>query len=275
MMCAWKEFLSILPIWLRNEVDKLGRDTLNELRLRINAPPELIMNGQEHWLSKDVTQDDLNFVINTASRYSPWTATTITQGYITAPGGHRIGLGGEYFYREGNVEGIHKINSLCIRVSRDFPGVAKSASTINRSVIILGAPGWGKTTLLRDLIRHFSEREAVCVIDERGELFPEGLSRGKKTDVLFGLTKEDGIEIALRTMGPSCIAVDEITAQRDCLALVNASNCGVRLAATVHAASISDFYKRLVYRPLIEHRVFDTLIILHQDRTFEVERIAI
>lgn len=271
MMCAWNEFLSILPIWLRNEVDKLGKNTLNELRLRINSPPELILGRNNIWLSKKITSDDLNYVINASSRYSPWT-TSISEGYITAPGGHRIGIGGEYFMIGNRVEGIRKITSLCIRIARDLPGIACALSKERASVLILGAPGWGKTTLLRDLIRCFSENESVCVIDERGELFPEGITRGKKTDVLCGIPKGIGIEMGLRTLGPSCIAVDEITAQTDCLALVQASNCGVRLTATAHAASLSDFYKRVVYRPLVENRVFDTVVVMQPDRSYQLER---
>ena len=43
MNCAWKELLNILPQWMRQEVDRLGKDTLQELRLRVNDPPELVM----------------------------------------------------------------------------------------------------------------------------------------------------------------------------------------------------------------------------------------
>lgn len=274
MMCAWQELLSVLPIWIRSEIDILGRDSLTELRLRINAPPELIMKEKTIWLSQKVTLDDLNFVVNTATHYSPWTATTISQGYITSPGGHRIGIGGDYLTKNGHPIGIRQISSLCIRVARDFPGIAEPIKNIKTSILILGAPGWGKTTFLRDLIRYFSEKETICVVDERGELFPFGFSRGKKTDIIWGLSKKHGIEIALRTMGPECIAVDEITAPEDCHAVVMASNCGVRLAATAHASSIEDFKERFVYKSLIENRVFGMVVILHRDRSFEVERMA-
>lgn len=272
MMCAWKDLISILPPWLRSDVDELGRDTLNELRLRINAPPELIMGPQSIWLNRDISLDDLNFVINSASRYSPWAASTISQGFITSAGGHRIGIGGTFSCRNGIVENLRQMSSLCIRVARDFIGIGKIASAVQGSVLILGAPGWGKTTLLRDMVRCFSENESTSVIDERGELFPDGLIRGKKMDVFQGCPKQIGIEMALRTMRPSCIAVDEITAHNDCRALINAANCGVRLVATAHAASVKDFRTRTVYRPLIEHYVFDTLIVMNKDRTYEVER---
>lgn len=275
MMCAWKELLSILPPRLRREVDSLGKEPVQELRLRCGAPPELVLAGKSLWLAETATRDDLNFVINTASRYSPWAASTAAQGYITAPGGHRIGLCGGAVCRSGAVEGIREISSLCIRVARDFPGIGKDAVGMKGSILILGAPGWGKTTLLRDLIRQLSETEAVSVVDERGELFPEGFLRGKRMDVLTGCPKPAGIDMVLRTMGPDCIAVDEITAEGDCQALVQAANCGVRLLATAHAGSARDFRCRRVYRPLAEEGIFETLLILGRDRSYKMERVTL
>lgn len=275
MMCAWKELLSILPPRLRREVDSLGKEPVQELRLRCGAPAELVLAGKSLWLAETATRDDLNFVINTASRYSPWAASTAAQGYITAPGGHRIGLCGEAVCRGSAVEGIREIHSLCIRVARDFPGIGKAATGLKGSILILGAPGWGKTTLLRDLARQLSEKEAVSVVDERGELFPEGFLRGKRMDVLTGCPKPPGIDMVLRTMGPSCIAVDEITVEGDCQALMQAANCGVRLLATAHAGSIRDFRCRRVYRPLAEEGIFETLLILDRDKAYKVERMTL
>ena len=194
---------------------------------------------------------------------------------VTAPGGHRIGLCGEVVCKDGIVTGIREISSLCIRVARDFPGIAKRAADAPGSILILGAPGWGKTTLLRDLIRQIGEKQCVSVVDERGELFPEGLERGKKTDVLTGCPKSPGIDMVLRTMGPDCIAVDEITAEADARALLRAVNCGVRLLATAHGTSAADLRRRSVYRPLAESGVFQTLLILRQDKSFRAERAAL
>lgn len=275
MMCAWKELLSILPPRLRREVDSLGKESAQELRLRINAPPELVLGGKEIWLRENVTEEDLNFIINTASRYSPWAAATMAQGYLTAPGGHRIGLCGEAVCRNGCFEGIRQARSLCIRIARDFQGIGKDAAALKGSILILGAPGWGKTTLLRDLVRQLAQKETVSVVDERGELFPEGVARGKRMDVLTGCPKPAGIDMTLRTMGPSCIALDEITAEGDCQALVQAANCGVRLVATAHAASERDFRCRSVYRVLVENRIFDGLVLLHKDKSYHVERMTL
>ena len=165
MMCAWKQLLSVLPPRLRPEVDRLGKNALQELRLRLGMPPELVLSGESRWLGCCVSREDLNYCINAASRYSPWAAATTAQGYLTAPGGHRIGLCGEVVCKDGIVTGIREISSLCIRVARDFPGIAKRAADTPGSILILGAPGWGKTTLLRDLIRQIGEKQCVSVVD--------------------------------------------------------------------------------------------------------------
>lgn len=274
MMCAWKEFLSVLPLWLRQEVDSPGREDLQELRLRVNAPPELVLKKRSCWLNRTVSREDLNYCVNTASRYSPWAAATSAKGYITAPGGHRIGMCGEAVCKEGEVGGIREVTSLCIRVARDFPGIGKVAGDLEGSILILGAPGWGKTTLLRDMARHIAEEESVSVVDERRELYPDGFLRGKRMDVLTGCPKPEGIDMVLRTMGPSWIAVDEITAQEDCNALIQAANCGVRLLATAHAGSVRDFRSRNLYGPLVSQRIFDTLVMLRPDKTCTVERMG-
>ena len=273
MICAVKEFQSILPQWLRQEVDESVITELQELRLRLHAPVELVMRNSTKWLNKNVTKDDLQFCINAASRYSPWNAVSASFGYLTAPGGHRIGICGDAVCKGGQMTGIRDVTSLCIRVAKDFRGLAEGIP-IEGSILILGAPGWGKTTLLRDLIRHISNSGYhIAVVDERQELFPSGIyDHGPRTDILSGCTKGDGIDAVLRTMGPDWIAVDEITEERDSNALLRAGWCGVRLLATAHAASYRDYLNRSVYRPLAESRLFDCVVLLKPDKTWHIER---
>ena len=274
MTCAWKELLAVLPQWMHKDLDTLEGESLQELRLRINSPPELVFSREKRYLKRKITREDLNFTVNTASRYSPWAAVTASRGYITAPGGHRIGLCGEMVVQREAVTGIRSVTSLCIRVARDFPGIAANLKNISGSVLILGPPGWGKTTLLRDLVRQLEGKETICVVDERGELFPEGLTQGEAVDVLAGCSKAEGISMVLRTMGPSCIAVDEITAPEDVVSLMQAGYFGVRLLATAHAVSLSDFRNRRTYQPLIEDRIFDTILVLKKDKSYTLERMT-
>lgn len=271
MNCAWKELLNILPQWMRQEVDRLGKDTLQELRLRVNDPPELVMCTQVVWMERIVSREDLQCCLQSASRYSPWAAESVAMGYITAPGGHRIGLCGEVVIHNGYVTGIRKLTSVCIRIARDFSGMGEGFLP-RESTLILGAPGWGKTTLLRDLSRSLARQETVAVVDEREELFPEGFDRGKRMDILSGCPKVQGIQQVLRTMGPSWIAVDEITEEADCIAMIHAMGCGVKLLATCHAASREEFFSREIYKSLARYGVFTQLMILNPQKHWRLER---
>lgn len=273
MICAWNELLAIVPQNLRMEVDK-HRSGLQELRLRLGQPPELVTAEGCIWLSEKVSAQDLRFAVNAASRYSPWAADSARFGYITAPGGHRVGLCGEAVVRQGEFDGVRELYSLNIRVARDFPGIADGVPT-QGNILILGPPGSGKTTLLRDLARQIARKETVTVVDERGELFPSGFQRGKRMDVLSGCRKRDGIGLLLRTMGPDVIAVDEITAREDCDALSEDLWCGVRLVATAHATGREDLLRREVYRPIVQSGCFDTLVVLAGDKTWHRERMRL
>lgn len=275
MMCAWKPLLSVLPAWLAREVDRYAKGEPEEIRLRLGQTPELVLRGNSLWLDRIVTADDLNHIINTASRYSPWAASTIEKGYVTAEGGHRIGVCGDAVIKNGVMTGIRTVHSLCIRVAKDYQGIGGPASRLPGSILLIGPPGSGKTTLLRDLARTAAGRERVAVVDERGELFPEGISRGRRMDVLTGCGKSHGIELLLRTMGPETVCVDEITSEADCDALVRAGWCGVRILATAHAASVSDLMHRPVYRPLVTCGLFAHILVLGRDKSWREERIAI
>ena len=272
MKCAWKALTGILPSRLRPHLDPYEGQA-RDIRLRLGQPPEVVTGEGSFYLSEAVTQDDLNFIINAASRYSPWASATISQGYLAGPGGHRIGICGEAVVKNGKMDGIRMVSALCIRVARDFPGLAASLGMLSGSILILGAPGWGKTTLLRDLIRQKSAcGSQVCVVDERGELFPPDFEQGSHTQVLTGCSKAAGMEMLLRTMGPEILAVDEITAKEDCDALRQAAWCGVTLMATAHAGSLEDYLHRQVYAPLVQQNLFEHLVILHPDSHWQLER---
>ena len=269
-----QELLSILPAKFRSALTEDRLKMLQEVRLRLSQPGLLICGDGRFPMKCDVSEEDLRFCVNAASRYSPWNAATVREGYLTAPGGHRIGLCGE-----AAGEGLRRITSLCIRISRDIPGLADRLP-VRESTLILGPPGSGKTTLLRDLIRKVSRqnREAIAVVDQRCEVFPLSggqtcFDPGPNTDILSGRAKAEGIDAVLRSMGPGWIAVDEITAEADCSALVRAGWCGVKLLATAHAGSVSDLHNRPIYRPLIGTGLFHSILVMHPDKTCHQERI--
>ena len=276
MDCAWKEFLALLPVKWKQQVNEAGRETGLELRLRLRRAPLLVRSCDSIRLEGNVQPEDLHYVVNMACRYSPWTASSAKWGYLTANGGHRIGLCGDTVTKEGRMTGFREVDSLNIRIARDFPGIARSISHLSGSILILGSPGSGKTTLLRDLIRQLSYRENVSVVDERGELFPSGFDRGDMLDVLLGCSKPEGIDRVLRVMTPDTIAIDEITASVDTAALTQAAWCGVRLLATAHASNLEDLRTREIYRPVVRSELFSHVVVLRKDKSFYVaERMGV
>lgn len=273
MICGYQELLSVLPGWLSKEIDRYGVEGLQEIRLRVGCGTELRGCGKSVFLQRIIKQEDISFCINTATRYSPWAYDTLAQGFITAPGGHRIGVCGEAVGQP--VRTMRNVRSVCIRVAGDFPGIGEELAKIRGSVLIIGKPGSGKTTLLRDLIRQRSKRETVCVIDQRCELFPGCFPTGPRVDVLSGCEKHDAVDMLLRTMGPDTIAMDEITRESDAKALLSAAWCGVELIATAHAANLKQLMARPVYRPLVESGVFGTVATLQPDKSWQAERMAV
>lgn len=266
---------TILPQRIRPLLPAEEIGNLTEIRMRIGQPMMLTYLQRQSSVGEPITTEDLSFVVNTACRYSPWNARSIHQGYLTAPGGHRIGLCGE---TAG--DGMRTVTSLCIRVAKDLHGIS-GRIPVQDSILILGAPGSGKTTLLRDYIRRISGSPmgSVCVVDERGEIFPFSGGKmcfdpGNGTDVMTGRSKAEGIDCVIRAMGPKWIAVDEITRPADCDALVQALWCGVKVVATAHAASVRDLFSRPVYRPIVDSGVFSTAVVLHTDKSYHLERIT-
>lgn len=272
MTCDWESLLVLLPHWLRQESMIKNGSNVNEIRLRVGLPVEIVTGPVHRLINRKATSDDIAFCINSASKYSPWSAATSASGYITSSGGHRVGICGEAVMKEGIITGIKNVTSVSIRVARDCPGMAKSIAPHCGSILILGAPGSGKTTLLRDLARILSKDHTVGVVDERGELFPSKIPRGNRMDILTGIPKPQGMEIMLRTMTPEYIAVDEITSTTDIKGFVHAAFCGCALLATAHAGNKEEFYSRAIYQSLLDQRIFDWIVELKQDYSYTVGR---
>lgn len=274
----------ILPELYCEQFRLLSHDGLKEIRMRIGQPMLLDYGHEERRLWPCVEKNHLEELLQRACRYSPYTcADSLRQGYVSIEGGHRIGICGTGFVKDGELQSLRNPTSISVRIASQVHGFAEELhKQIAGSTLILGPPGRGKTTLLRDLIVHLSEERTarVGVVDERGEIAAcvEGVPQlwvGGRTDVLTNVRKDKGIMMLLRTMNPEWIAVDEITAAQDVNAMEHASYCGVKIIATAHADGVSDLKKRPVYRHLLETGVFSQAAVILPDRTYRVEKLIL
>ncbi|MBO5486462.1 MAG: hypothetical protein J5988_05975, partial [Eubacterium sp.] len=84
---------------------------------------------------------------------------SISQGFLTVEGGHRIGVAGKVVRDGMHVAGMRYITSVNVRISHEITGCARNLLPLLMSqgsfchTLLISPPGCGKTTMLRDLVR--------------------------------------------------------------------------------------------------------------------------
>lgn len=263
-MDAKKEVVNIFPIFIRNDLEKISFQGLEEIRIRLGYPVELIYGSHMCRFGKNrvIDRHSLEEMLNYMTGYSFYAMTEeIKKGYLTLQGGHRVGLTGRTNLTEkngiGQVSGITDIGGLNIRIAHERKGCAaeiipyiRNADLIYNS-LFFAAPGIGKTTYLRDAIRILSygdkqyEGLKICVIDERSEIAACHIGKpqndmGGRTDVLDACPKEIGMEMVLRSMSPQVIAVDELGKDTEFESLQKMGRSGVKVLGTMHGGSMKE-----------------------------------
>ena len=289
-----EELEKILALPLRQILQKaaLNWTDLQELRLTQAHPLTLWYRGRERFLTEEgratgdpkaahqVTAREIRETLEFAGAYSLYAyEDEIRQGYLTLPGGHRIGVTGKAVMEEGQIKTLRYITSLNIRVAHEVKGCADAVlpglygpEGLSHTLLI-SPPRCGKTTLLRDLIRQISDGRPgfrgmrVGVVDERSEiggshLGVPGLDVGLRTDILDGCPKAEGMMMLVRSMSPEVIAVDEIGRRADMEALENAIYCGCRILATVHGSSLEEIRRKPLFTRLMEKEIFERFVVL-------------
>lgn len=268
-----------------------------EIRLRVNRPVCLHTNQNLLFLRRDgtVTEHLTSSVLHAAKSdlqesfrclcgYSVYAhQNEIRNGFVTYLGGHRVGVCGTAVSSDGAVTAIREITSMNVRIARESRGIADPVlhglgDSLEDGLLILGRPGSGKTTVLRDLCRQLASGalgwvKNVALIDERGEV--AGVVQGEVQndvglccDVFDGYPKGEGILQALRCFTPQFILCDELGSAEDAAAIRAGVHAGVSMITTLHADSLEDLQKRPQGKLLLETGAFRFAAILDSRRTF-------
>lgn len=289
-----KQFLNAIELLpdkyksILSRIPEIKAKEIKEIRFRNGGAVTLNGNGEIYYLTQGgklttvycdnllrSDEKDMYEIVFLLSRRSLHTyQDMIAKGFLPLKGGCKAGIGGRAVIKNGAVYSVSSFNSVNIRVSREFYGCSNELlNTVGdcRSYLIIGQPLSGKTTLLRDLCRHYSGKDSVnplktVVIDERDEIaslsFGCGAYVGEHTDVLTLYPKSVGTEIAVRTLSPDIIVLDEIGGDDEVRALLSAMNSGVDFIATAHGGSFDEVLRRPNIKTLINAGVFKKAVVL-------------
>ena len=251
--------LNFLPNKINSAISYLNYNYLYEIRLRIGFPIKIIYDNKLDYLYRNEDKSfnnkilclktDVDYIIDKLTDSCLYAfSDMIENGVLVSNEGHRVGLCGEFSVTKNNKLNYRKISSLNIRIPHEIFNCGKyiyDKLLIDnlKSVLIISPPLFGKTTLLKDLIRIINQNKNIniLVLDERGELVNV---LGENVDKLSLVDKSFGLNIGVRNLSPQLIVMDELMNDFDMLSVKNLINSGINVIATCHGKDINDLLNK-------------------------------
>jgi stage III sporulation protein SpoIIIAA len=228
--------LAVLPPKVEAAVREMGRgDDLLEVILDLGRRPAVrYTDGERILYDSPVTEEDIEFVEVRVSEFDADNRAGIERTL------HRISA---IRNRRGDVVG------LTCRVGRAVYGTIDIICDIiesGQSVLLLGRPGVGKTTMLREAARVLAEQKRVIIVDTSNEIGGDGdvphpsVGRARRMQVAMPNLQHEVMIEAVENHNPEVIVIDEIGRELEAAAARTIAERGVQLIGTAHGNTLDN-----------------------------------
>ncbi len=243
------KLLNILPEEIRLSLEQHPqRDSLIEVVMDLGRFPEVRFPNQAEYLSETpVTQEQLNHCVQRVGHFSGDNRAGIERTL------HRISA---IRNRPGEIIG------LTCRVGRAIfgtIGMIRDLVETGQSILMLGRPGVGKTTALREIARVLADdlHKRVVIIDTSNEIAGDGdiphpaIGRARRMQVSRPELQHQVMIEAVENHMPEVIVIDEIGTELEALAARTIAERGVQLVGTAHGNQIENLIKNPTLSDLV------------------------
>ena len=228
--------LTVLPPPIEASLRSASKsEDLLEIILDLGRQPEARFVGHEITLSKkEVTREEIEYVVSRISEFDDDNRAGIARTL------HRISA---IRNRKGDIVG------LTCRVGRAVYGTIGIIQDIvesGQNILLLGRPGVGKTTMLREVARVLAENKRVVIVDTSNEIGGDGdiphpaVGRARRMQVETPPLQHEVMIEAVENHMPEVIVIDEIGRELEALAARTIAERGVQLVATAHGNTLDN-----------------------------------